>query len=311
LILIPSANVAQIGSVDSSGKKLLCCTSDRVGTIAGCETAGTLIVDPALSPVRKTVNLAQNVLSTPVEESFELTESGVFNLIVSKCESTEDSLSVTGSVDLRNGHGLLPMKLFINVPIGGILAASYFIFALIWLYWSFQAKLNLISVQKIYGSFIVISTFAALFLCISVADFNASGRKSTPLFLTSNTFNALRHLMVRVLLFLIATGYSFIEKRASFSKSVLISFSLLFFSVRMVFDLVLEGFLSSELKPYVATLLFAFDLFGLVYMDRKLTKLVSGLQKSDESVKATWIRRFVTLFSNGSLILGASAIIHL
>ncbi len=311
LILVPSGDVSHIGSVDSAGKKLICCTSDRVGTVPGCDNVGTLIIDPALNPVRKTVDLKANVLSTHVEESFEFAESGSFNVIVSKCDSSEDALTVTGSVDLKNGYGLLPMKVFINVPIGAVLAVSYFLFASVWLFWSFQAKMNLISVQKIYGSFIVISTLAALFLSLSVGIYNSTGSKNAPIFIISNILNSSKHLMIRILLFLIATGYSYIEKRPPFSKLTVAVFSLLFFSVRLAFDLVLDGSLASEVKPYLAGLLFAFDLFGLVYMDRKLSKLVSGLQKSDESIKATWIRKFVTLFSNGSILLGLSAITHL
>lgn len=75
-------------------------------------------MDPSLGQVfRKKILLSSPKTSVSFSEVIPVSDAGVYHVLLSKCDATEDSVNLFGDVKFSNFYGLLPAHMIGFLPV--------------------------------------------------------------------------------------------------------------------------------------------------------------------------------------------------
>ena len=156
LLFFHSSELSLLGTIDSDGRRALCCT-DRAAAAGACRRAGMLVVrgDGEADEQQPGVWVRDVPFRGPeatgaVDATVRVSRSGVHYLLLASCAPSTGSVLVSGSTAWLNPHGYLPAELYAFLPFFGAMAALYSALLALWVGLCVRHRSLLLPLQVTY-----------------------------------------------------------------------------------------------------------------------------------------------------------------
>eukprot|EP01125_Pyxidicula_operculata_P002923 TRINITY_DN1286_c0_g1_i1.p1 TRINITY_DN1286_c0_g1~~TRINITY_DN1286_c0_g1_i1.p1 ORF type:complete len:500 (-),score=28.87 TRINITY_DN1286_c0_g1_i1:15-1514(-) len=204
-------------------RKAYCCTPEDFHDLK-CSRIG-LIFDVSQDPSKNGEQLyyqkiaASEINSQTLNSKINLGSTGIWYLFMANCDDESVGNGITyelsGAIEWKNPYGYVPGQSIGYIPLYWLMALGYIIIGILWIVFSVKYRKDMVALQHTLTFVILISITESILWGTDFLMWNQSGNINDILNMVGAIVTAIKLTAVRVLVWIVAVGYTITRSQLS------------------------------------------------------------------------------------------------
>ncbi len=275
----------------------LCCTTD-MATQMDC-SPGEVIIRPDREtgqPQSFKVHFNGDEMTVKMSEVFNITKSGMYQLLFVACEPDLDGLVIDGMTIWKNPMGYLPGRMAPYMTFYAFMSLAYVLLGFLWFLQYVRHWKDILQLQNCISMVIALGMSEMAFWYFEYLNFNRMGRRPMHITMWAVTLGAVKKTVSWILILIVSMGYGVVRPTLGGLTSKVLLLGGAYFLAAESFDVVENvGTINDppgKEKVFLVIPLAMLDAIFILWIFTSLSKTLERLQARRSFAKLELYRRF-------------------